>query len=468
MRFWIALAAQLLLFGSLNFFDDWTLEWMPVRFVGCAILCGLAYLIAVTEFETIKQNAGWIFWIVTIALRLLALPLTPANEVWRFQADGVIERAGLNPYEVAPSDPRLAGSIPELARIPRDDTPTAFAPGAEALFRIIPASNNALTYKLIFGAADLLAIALLLRLLDKQTTAWFAWNPLIGYSFFGAAHFDSIVLLAISALILFLERFEQASAPLKDYPNLSPLPVGEEANALPSPKAGTPSLSFSREEKGRMRSQESNRRSRWGFALGAGVALGIAMAFRPVCIVLLLPSLFALRRYSITLTAAIALPVALASAFHFSFWADLFGDFGHVSRLNDLFWWLIEDTILPNWHQQHYRYDVIILSVSVAIALAFARNWRRGLLWSLGAALILAPVLHAWYLAWILPIATWRRAFAWHFLAITIFAYYLFYNERLFALPWHAEPWLRGMIVLPVLFAMTVMALQRFQRQVAT
>jgi len=205
LRFWIALGAELLLFGSLNFFDDWTLEWMPVRFVGCAILCGLAYLIAGTEFEAIKQNAGWIFWGATVALRLLALPLTPANEVWRFQADGVIQRAGLNPYQVAPNSSELSGKIPELARIPQNDTPTAFAPGAEALFRIIPATDNALAYKLIFGAADLLAIALLLRLLDKQTAAWLAWNPLIAYSFFGAAHFDSIVLLAIIALI-FLSR----------------------------------------------------------------------------------------------------------------------------------------------------------------------------------------------------------------------------------------------------------------------
>jgi hypothetical protein len=140
---------------------------------------------------------------------------------------------------------------------------------------------------------------------------------------------------------------------------------------------------------------------------------------------------------------------------------NLFGDFTHVTRLNDLFWWVIEDTILPNWHQQYYRYNVIILVAAALVGLAFARNWRRGLLWSVGISLILAPVLHAWYLVWILPIATWRRAFAWHFLAVTIFAYYLFYNERLFALPWHAEPWMRGMIVLPVLFAMTVMAMQR-------
>lgn len=420
LRFWIALGAELLLFGSLNFFDDWTLEWMPVRFVGCAILCGLAYLIAVTEFEGIKQNAGWIFWIATVALRLLALPLTPANETWRFQVDGAIQRAGLNPYQVAPNSSELSGKIPELARIPQNDAPAAFAPGAEALFRIIPATNNALVYKLVFGAADLIAIALLLRLLDKQTAVWFAWNPLIAYSFFGAAHFDSIVVLAISALIFCLERFVQATS------------------------------------------------SRWKFALGSTLALGAAITFRPVCGVLLIPTLFALRRYSIALTAAITVPIAFAFAFHFSFPPDLFGDFSHVSRLNDLFWWLIEDTILPNWHQQYYRYDVIILIVSGTIAVTFARNWRRGLLWSLGAALILAPALHAWYLVWILPIATWRRAFAWHFLAITIFAYYLFYNERLFALPWHAEPWLRGMIVLPVLFAMTVMALQRHHRPVAT
>ena len=117
--------------------------------------------------------------------------------------------------------------------------------------------------KLIFGAADLLAIALLLRLLDKQTAVWFAWNPLVAYSFFGAAHFDSIILLAIVALIFFLERFEQTA------------------------------------------------QSRWKFALGAAVALGIAIALRPVCLVLLIPSLFALRRYSIALAAAIALPVLL-------------------------------------------------------------------------------------------------------------------------------------------------------------
>jgi len=106
----------------------------------------------------------------------------------------------------------------------------------------------------------------------------------------------------------------------------------------------------------------------------------------------------------------------------------------------------------------------VILIMAAAVALIYARNWRRGLLWSLAVVIILAPVLHAWYVTWILPVATWRRAYAWHFLSITVFAYYLFFDERLFALPWHAEPWMRGMIVLPVLFVLVTLAMQKFAR----
>ena len=85
------------------------------------------------------------------------------------------------------------------------------------------------------------------------------------------------------------------------------------------------------------------------------------------------------------------------------------------------------------------------------------------MLWVLGIALILCPVLHPWYLTWILPLATWRRALAWPVLSVTLFAYFLFWNERIFLLPWHSEPWLRAIIAFPPLIA-TVFYLQR-QRQ---
>jgi alpha-1,6-mannosyltransferase len=416
-RFWLALAAQLALFGALNFFDDWTLETMPLKFVACAILCGLAYLLAAGEFTGAGKGALIVFWSVTIALRFLALPLEPSSEVWRYQADGAIQRIGFDPYQLAPDHPHLSGAVPELGRVPRSNEPTAFAAGAELLFRLIPASGSGLLFKIVFGLADLVAVGLLLRCTDIRTAAWYAWNPLIAYSFAGAAHFDSVVLLALVALIVCLTRFEEVKT------------------------------------------------NRWLFAFGAALSLGSAIAIRPVMVVALLPCAFALRRYFIMLAAAIAMPLVAMSVFRFPTGANLFGDFNHVSRLNDLFWWLIEETVLPNWHQRYFRYDVVILAAAAIVSIAFARNWRRGLLRSLAVAIILAPVLHAWYVTWILPVATWRRAYAWHFLAVTIFAYYLFFNERLFALPWHAGPLMRGMIALPVLFIAVMLALQKAVRE---
>jgi hypothetical protein len=40
---------------------------------------------------------------------------------------------------------------------------------------------------------------------------------------------------------------------------------------------------------------------------------------------------------------------------------------------------------------------------------------------------------------------------AWQVLSVTLFAYYLFWDERLFLLPWHSELWLRAIILIPPL-----------------
>ena len=93
--------------------------------------------------------------------------------------------------------------------------------------------------------------------------------------------------------------------------------------------------------------------------------------------------------------------------------------FAHVTRLNDLFWWLIEETLWPNPHQKNYHYNVIIIVCVTLVSLLFWRNWKRAMLWVLGTALILSPVLHPWYCTWILPFATWRRAYPWHMLSVT-------------------------------------------------
>ena len=166
---------------------------------------------------------------------------------------------------------------------------------------------------------------------------------------------------------------------------------------------------------------------------------------------------------SIIRAALAAIPAALSFPFGFPkvrIW-DSLGQFADVSRVNDLFWWLIEDTFWTNPHQKNYHYNVTLIVCVVVISFVFIRNWKRGMLWVMGAALVLSPVLHPWYCTWILPIASWRRVYAWHVLSITLFAYYLFWDEQLFALPWHAEPWMRALIMAPVLAALVMLGARK-------
>ena len=268
-------------------------------------------------------------------------------------------------------------------------------------------------YKLLFTGADLGTVALLLLLLGGASryanAAWYAWNPLVVYSFAGAAHFDSLMILPMTAGIVFLTRFEA----------------------------------------------EVDSGRKWLLALAASAAFGVAISVKLVPALLLLACVFALGLRAITLLVSLGIP-ALLSTFYgwpkLHIWESL-GRFAHVTRLNDLFWWLVEETIRPNPHQKNYHYNVTLVISVALVSLLFCRNWKRGMIWALGTALVLSPVLHPWYCTWILPLAAWRRASAWFVFSITLFAYFLFWNERLFAVPWQAEPWMRAVIIVPALAA---------------
>jgi hypothetical protein len=433
LRLSIALTAEVLLCASLNWFDDWTLQEMPVKFVTAAMLCGIAYFVAVVEFPKVIRAAlarqALVFWFVVVILRVVALPLAPGDDFWRYQWEGKIQNAGFNPYVNAPDDPQLEAvraQYPAWEKINHRDFSAIYPPGVELLFAgMSPISDSVLFYKLIFVGADLATIGVLLRLFGGASryanAAWYAWNPLVVYSFAGGAHFDSLMILPLMAGVLFLTRFEAAT--------------------------------------------ES--RQKWLLAFAASTAFGVAISIKLVPVFLLGACVFALGWRAITLLVSAGIP-ALLSLFYgyprIDIWQSL-GRFAHVTRLNDLFWWLIEDTVWANPHQKNYHYNVILFICVGAVSLLFWRNWKRGLIWSLGTMLFLSPVLHPWYCTWILPLAAWRRARTWFVFSITLFAYFLFWNERLFRLPWHAEPWMRAIIIIPVLVAAIFFGLtQRAQR----
>ena len=425
-RLWLALLAQILLLAALHRFDDWRYATMPIKFVETAVLCGIAFFAAASAFARmpVGRMAGVIFWVVAIALRIVALPLEPGDDLWRYQWEGKVQNAGFNPYVLAPNDEQLIpvrAQFADWSRVNHRDYSAIYPPGAELCFAALGRfTAGPLAYKLLFAVADLAAIAVLLRLIGGSTrfadAAWYAWNPLVVYSFAGAAHFDSLMILPMLAGILLFMRSNSATEPAVQ----------------------------------------------WRLALFGAVALGAAISIKLVPLLLLPLCVFALGRRALALVISLGLPALLSLPFGFPrvpIWQSL-GRFIYVARVNDIFWWVIEETFWPNPHQKNYHYDVVILVAVVIVSVFFVRNWRRGLLWVMGTALILSPVLHPWYCTWILPLAAWRRADAWQVLSVTVFAYYLFWNERLFALPWHSEPWLRGFILIPPIVA-AVFALRR-------
>src|SRR5262245_58716781 len=203
-RFWIALLAEILLLVALHRFDDWHYAQMPVKFVEIAVLSGIAFF-AATSFFGQAQIGRWaapIFWGVAILLRVLVLPLEPGDDLWRYQWDGKIQQSGYNPYVLSPNDEQLLplrAQFPDWNRINHRDYSAIYPPGTELVFAGLSRfSAGALTYKLLFAVADLGTIAVLLRLIGGRErhydAAWYAWNPLVVYSFAGAAHFDSLMI----------------------------------------------------------------------------------------------------------------------------------------------------------------------------------------------------------------------------------------------------------------------------------
>ena len=424
VRFAILVFTEIVFIAILNFCDDWTFQQMPVRFVGTAVAAGIAFLAAVSHFpsQNALRNQAIVFWAIALLLRLIVLPVAPSDDLVRYQWEGKVQRAGFNPYITAPADPQLDDlrhSFPEAAKINHPELRAFAGPGAELFFRFLNRlSDKPLIYKIIFGIGDLGVAAVLLRLIGGEerysVAAWYAWNPLVVYSFAGAAHFDSLMIVSLVAAVLALDRL----------------------------------------------ASDSDLTRQWVWAGFAALFLGIAISFHVAAAALLLLFVFALRWRSILLLISVSLPALLSVPFGSArvvFW-DSLGQIRNLSRLNDLCWWLIEDTFWPNPHQRNFHYLPIIMVSIIAVSILFVRNWKRGILWALGIVLALTPILQPWFCTWILPIAAWRRSYAWHVLSVTLFAYYLFWDERLFALPWHAEPWMRALIIAPVLASMIMLA----------
>jgi alpha-1,6-mannosyltransferase len=201
-RYWPATVGLLALAAGLGtIFRYWggqsDLNSHVPEFIALGLLAGVLYLCGVYLVERFPLELPALLIILcgAVAFRLYLLPLDPpplSDDVYRYQWDGRVERAHINPYTVTPALGRFEDPAHPIhtAR----DIPTVYPPLSEFVFSCVSTVSG---YKRLFTGLDLatvLVILLTLAVLEKPLhwVLTFAWNPTVIVAFAMCGHHDSL------------------------------------------------------------------------------------------------------------------------------------------------------------------------------------------------------------------------------------------------------------------------------------
>lgn len=187
------------------------------EFIALTLLAGVLYLIGSYWVEKFSLGPAALAIILggAVLFRFLVLPAQPSlsEDVYRYQWEGRVERARLNPYTVFPGLPELA-SLQDREHPIRAGrtTPSLYPPLSENAFRWIRTVPG---YKRLFTAADLASVAILLLLLASVRQALhrvlnYAWSPAVIVAFALCGHHDSLAIVTLLAANLLIIRANPA------------------------------------------------------------------------------------------------------------------------------------------------------------------------------------------------------------------------------------------------------------------
>lgn len=396
-----------LLYASLATSGDLR-ERLPLYFACHAVLAGLmlaAWTIAARSGEGASHGAV-LAGALVFRLVMTAGGGVPAlsDDVYRYVWDGRVQLHGLHPYRYAPVDPALAGlRDDDWSKINHPEVATIYPPGAEALFALLVACGaGPFGFKLALGLADfgvVLVLGSLLRRLrlPRDRLVLYAWNPLAVIETAGSAHVEpaGVLLLLLAACWIIDRRDSLSTLALAAAVHVKLLP----ALLLPS---------FAR---------------RWRATV---LVLCLAALVLPlVAYGAAGPALGGgLAAYAVRWQHNAFLFAGLERAME---WLDTPG------RLKPLIEWLQRSSgagapvpweffYRHVWPGDVARLWAALLAGAWAVWLASRadRDLPREMLPVLGAALLLSPTVHPWYLLWVLPFAAAYRSWGWLLLAATV------------------------------------------------
>lgn len=351
-----------------------TLESAPLARMGWFAAIGFGMLGTVFLFpDTSAKYARC--WLISAAilLRMILWPAPVSDDVNRYLWEGRLVRDGGNPYAAPASDPRWENRRDaQWQAMNHRDIPTIYPPGIHWTMAVATSVTSDLRIaKVLALAGDLATLLLLLRLLRDHAAPlrWaglYAFNPVVLIAFAAEGHFDSLMNAALLAALLAAARHKSA----------------------------------------------------------AWVWLGVAIQIKLVCLVLV--PLFVTRkllRHAWLLPLVLVLPSlpflsGLTEPWRADRLVEKSGSFNApvVSALS----WLGESVSRP----------ASLLIFGGILAMITLARWRGMALidacrWVFASLLVCSPVVHFWYLTWLLPLVAIRPSFAWTTLSITLGGYFI-------------------------------------------
>lgn len=365
-----------------------------------AATLGILGITTVFTFPHLGSKKSTFFWILLLcsATRIALLPAAPSDDINRYLWEGKLTQNGVSPYQGLAENEKYAAYRDQYWELMNNTgKPTAYPPLSMQIFRSINSiSYSPMSYKVVFLLIDLAIITMLLALLANlhRPLHWaliYGLSPLTLLSFTAEGHFDVVMVAALVAALLTFNK-------------------------------------------------------RWFVA--CGIAVGIAVGVKLMAAVVAPILLWKTGWKGITAGfITLLLPLTF-------YWNDLF------SVINALFAFGSKSAFNGPIHSI-IRAILGLSQASSIVAICYVICWfiafglmLRGHLWSalllaFGGLLVLSPIIHFWYLTWVLPLITLRPKLSWITLSVTFSLYFLVWHTQSQTGEWSMPLWARWMFWLP-------------------
>lgn len=358
----------------------------------CMVLYGVAFALYGAALVLVRTAGSAVFSrgrglcciaVFGLCFRAIMLLSPPAlsDDIYRYVWEGRLGVAGVNPFSHAPEDPELAPfrDTTIYPHINAPHLPAIYPPLSQVLFALTAAVSPTLTaMNLVFLLFDIATALVLLRLVQvlgvsRGRIIIYAWNPLVVMEFAGSGHLDSAgIFFLCLGLLLFLQDRERGGVAALACSFLNKFIA---VLLLPCARAG---------------------RTLRGAALFAGI---VALGYLPYAAAG--TDLF----HSLGVYAGTWM--FNASAFYVAAFAT---GSAVAARL------ICAGAFLALWL-------FLVRSAAGRSTSAPDRLIERAL-WLIGALILLSPVVHPWYVCWIVPLLVIRPRLSWLYLSGAVFLSY--------------------------------------------